>query len=85
VIQFFNSGGFSCSATPTEDGYQPGNGGTQDCSPHSSDYNPDGPDWQINLTELLRLIQFFNIGGYNACPDANPPTEDGFCTGLPQT
>jgi len=31
----------------------------------------------INLTELLRLIQFFNMGGYYACPGEN--TEDGFC------
>jgi len=26
------------------------------------------------------LIQFFNIGGYHACPEQ--PTEDGYCPGL---
>jgi hypothetical protein len=29
---------------------------------------------------LLRLIQFFNSGGYHHCP-ANG-TEDGYCPGL---
>jgi len=36
----------------------------------------------INLTELLRVIQFFNIRGYHACPDQG--TEDGCCPGLAQ-
>jgi hypothetical protein len=43
----------------------------------SSDYNPQ--DWAIDLSELLRLIQFFNSGGYYACPDDG--TEDGYCLG----
>jgi len=46
---------------------------------HDSDYAPSGPDWQIKLTELLRVIQFFNSGGYHACPGEG--TEDGFCPG----
>lgn len=74
VIQFFNSQGYYCQAG-TEDGYGPGPGGDQNCRPHDSDYAPQ--DWMINLTELLRLIQFFNMGGYYACPGEN--TEDGFC------
>jgi len=36
----------------------------------------------INLSELLRLIQFFNSGGYHACPDEIPPTEDGYRPGV---
>jgi hypothetical protein len=32
------------------------------------------------LTELLRLIQFFNIRGYHPCPGIG--TEDGFCPGM---
>jgi hypothetical protein len=32
------------------------------------------------LTELLRLIQFFNSGGYSHCPAS--ATEDGYCPGL---
>ena len=35
------------------------------------------PDWEINLSELLRLIQFFNSGGYHRCLEG----EDGFCPG----
>jgi len=82
VIAFFNTGGFHCAVAPvvTEDGYVAGtNPDAQDCEPHSSDYNPQ--NWQISLSELLRLIQFFNVGGYYACPDQG--TEDGFCQGAP--
>jgi hypothetical protein len=80
VIQFFNTGGFHCASNPgaTEDGFVPGDG-DQNCTAHSSDYHPAGPDWQIDLTELLRLIQFFNSGGFYHCPGAG--TEDGFCPG----
>jgi hypothetical protein len=56
----------------------PGPGNTA-CAPHASDYNPQ--DWLIALSELLRIIQFFNSGGYHACPAAIPPTEDGYCPG----
>jgi hypothetical protein len=80
VIQLFNSGGFHCDAAG-EDGYAPGAGVDQSCTPHSSDYNPQ--DWQVSLSELLRLIQFFNSASFSPCPNAAPPTEDGFCTGLP--
>jgi hypothetical protein len=79
VIQFFNIRGYYCpdAGVTTEDGYLPGAGENHSCAPHASDYSPQ--DWQINLTELLRLIQFFNIGGYHACPEAG--TEDGYCPG----
>ena len=83
IIQFFNSGGFHCAVPPesTEDGFVPGpNPSMQACYRHDSDYHPAGPSWSINLTELLRLIQFFNSGGYNHCPATG--TEDGFCPGL---
>ena len=43
---------------------------------HSADQDGTG---RINLTELLRLIQFFSIGGYHACADAG--AEDGYCVG----
>ena len=76
LIQFFNSGGFGCE-DGTEDGYAPG-APDQDCCPHDSDYN-GGPSWTIDLSELLRLIQFFNSGGYTPCPADN--TEDGYCPG----
>ncbi len=78
VIQFFNSGEFHCQEG-TEDSYAPGPGDTTSCSPHAGDYNPQ--DWSISLSELLRLIQFFNSGGYQWCPEEAPPTEDAFCPG----
>ena len=80
LIQFYNSGGLHCAETPdaTEDGYAPGPGG-QSCAPHHSDYEPQ--DWAVELLELLRVIQFYNSGGYTPCPDGG--TEDGFCPGLP--
>ncbi len=74
VIQFFNSFGYHCGLD-TEDGYAPGPTGLKTCSPHDSDYNPQ--DWEINLSELLRLIQFFNSGGYFPCLGS----EDGYCPG----
>jgi hypothetical protein len=79
VIQFFNIRGFHCVTPPatSEDGFLPGAGGDQSCAPHASDYNPR--DWQVSLTELLRLIQFFNMRGYHACPGLG--TEDGYCPG----
>jgi len=75
VIQFFNSGGYRCQSD-TEDGYAPGWGDIYTCFPLDSDYNPQ--DWSISLSELLRLIQFFNSGGYHSCEGS----EDGFCPGL---
>lgn len=77
VIQFFNAGGYHCATEPgsTEDGYIPGSGANHNCCPHDTDYNPQ--NWMINLSELLRLIQFYNSGcyGYAGYP---PETEDGY-------
>ncbi len=42
---------------------------------HSGDYNP--ADWSISLSELLRAIQFYNVGEY--CCD--PQGEDGYAPG----
>jgi len=75
VIQFYNSSGYHCQVG-TEDGYAPGLTGDHTCTAHSSDYNPQ--DWQISLSELLRLIQFYNSGGYHVCEGS----EDGFCPGV---
>ncbi|MCC6144001.1 MAG: hypothetical protein IT368_09360, partial [Candidatus Hydrogenedentes bacterium] len=76
VIQFFNSGGYHCDAAG-EDGFAPGPDGDQTCTPHDSDYKPQ--DWQINISELLRLIQFFNSPerAYHPCESG----EDGYCPG----
>jgi uncharacterized repeat protein (TIGR01451 family) len=79
IIQFYNVNGYSCDPTVmSEDGYLPGDG-VETCTPHDSDYSPQ--DWAINLSELLRNIQFFNVGGYEYCPAEVPPSEDDFCPG----
>jgi len=52
------------------------------CSYHSGDYNP--PDWSFSLSELLRGIQFYNVGSYHCDPlgedTYNPGTGDQTCT-----
>lgn len=80
VIQLYNSGSYFCDMSPSsEDGYgviiSGVNFGDPGCSPHTSDYL--APMGEIGLSELLRLIQFFNLEGVQACPEAQ--TEDGFC------
>jgi len=77
IIQLYNASGFSCASPPdsTEDGYQPGPGAL-DCAAHSSDFGP--ANFVLSLSEVLRAIQFFTLGGYNDCPQV---TEDGFCPG----
>ena len=80
VIQFYNLGGYHC-AIGTEDGYEPGLPGTPDmsCVPHDSDYNPR--NWQISVSEILRVIQFYNLGGYHV----EEGTEDGYAPGTAAT
>ena len=39
---------------------------------HDADYNPS--DWQIELTELLRVVQLFNAERY----ETDPESEDGY-------
>ena len=77
VVQFVNSDAYHCSLV-TKDGFAPGpSHGWQNCAPHSSDYHPQ--DWRVSLSELLRLVQFYNLGGgYTACPSS----EDGFCVAV---
>lgn len=72
VVQYYNAGALHCDHA-TADGYAPGGGDTASCPPHDSNYVPR--DWRISLTELLRLVQLFNAGGYSACDTG----EDGYC------
>jgi|GEM_PF-299965 len=76
LIQFYNLGGYHCE-TGTEDGYAPGLPEEEDvwCVPHDSDYVPQ--DWQISVSEILRVIQFYNLGGYHV----EEGTEDGYAPG----
>jgi len=81
IIQLYNARAYSCLANPgdSEDGYAPGDDDTPCVLPHAADYDGAGPDGVIDLSELLRVIQFFSTGGYNYCPQGG--TEDGFCAG----
>lgn len=77
LIQLYNAGAYYCDPA-SEDGVSitpltEGEASARDCDFHSSDYNP--ADWSIQLTELLRLVQFYSVGGYRACETS----EDGFC------
>ena len=74
VIQFYNARGYRCDPA-SEDGYSVDTGGgDQSCPPHASDYL-DG-NRRVNLSELLRLIQLYNVGGYEACDTGG---EDPYC------
>ncbi len=81
VIQLYNSNGYHCAqgGDSSEDGYMPRSGDTN-CRSHMADYK-DGADWYIELSELLRIIQFFNAGGYHKCDDA--ASDEGYCVGAP--
>jgi len=72
AIQFYNARVIKCAAG-TEDGYNVGRGDTFSCRNHAADYNP--PDWSISLSETLRMVQLYNLGGYIRCDDG----EDGYC------
>lgn len=76
VIQFYNIGGYRCAPEGeiTEDGFTPGRSGIS-CRFHDTDFIMQNA--QIELSELLRLVQFYNAGGYTYCPKEY--TEDGFC------
>ena len=76
LIQLYNAAGYHCAANAggTEDGFEVStDGGAEACVPHASDYDPQ--DWTVELSELLRMVQMYNSGGYESCPSA----EDGFC------
>ena len=84
VIQLFNAGAYYCATAPDEesddytlvnDGLTFGEGG---CVYHASDYRE--PFGSFQLSELLRTIQFFNLGGVMPCPGEG--SEDGFCIPL---
>jgi hypothetical protein len=78
VVQLYNAGVFSCGTG--EDGFQVGQAGGQTCQSHGADYSGGTPNWRLTLTELLRIVQFFNLQGYYRCQTAS---EDGYCPGSP--
>jgi hypothetical protein len=77
LIQLFNAGQYACAenAGATEDGFSLSAALNEPaCVLHSVDQNGDKV---ISLSELLRGIQLYNLGGYTWCPTGG--TEDGFC------
>jgi len=89
VIQIYNyrSGAYHCDEN-SEDGYRPGVGINYYCRYHTSDYSHKilhpgktieyvQPDWIIDIDELLRAIQIYNV---QSTPqyDVDLSSEDGF-------
>lgn len=78
LIQYYNLSIYGCNpAQQSEDQYLPGNNSDITCMPHDSDFMPQ--DWEINLSELLRGIQFYNSYCYYNCQTDPQPLEDSFC------
>jgi len=74
VIQLYNGDRYTCAETTTEDGFAIGTD-PLDCVRHTADYA--APFGVVSLSEVLRMIQFFNFDGFTWCPDSG--TEDGYC------
>ncbi|MBI1317539.1 MAG: hypothetical protein GC168_01135 [Candidatus Hydrogenedens sp.] len=72
IIQLYNAGRFHCGAGP-EDAYSTGQGNVIDCARHNADFQT--PAFSISLSELLRMLQLYNLGGAVPCDTS----EDGFC------
>ena len=62
AVQLYHIGDYHCDPDG-EDGYAFGKGDQASCTPHNGDYAPQ--DWTINLSEMLRIIQFHTMGGYH--------------------
>jgi hypothetical protein len=80
VVQLYYAAAYHCDDSQiSEDGYATG-AGSQECDTHSSDYRGagEGPDWIVDLSELLRVIQLYQGGVYHVCEGS----EDGFCMGI---
>jgi len=73
AVQLYNARRYHCDGS-TEDAFAPYQGNVQ-CAPHPLDYK--NQDWTIDLSELLRMVQFFSLGGYHPCPEG----EGGLCGG----
>jgi hypothetical protein len=76
VVQLYNATSISCGPQE-EDGYQLGPAGGFDCLRHSADYS--SKSWRVSLSEILRVVQFYNVGAFFYCPGTG--TEDGYCLG----
>ena len=83
-VQFYNARGYHCAEAGelSDEGYIPFTAALHECPAHTGDFN-GGADWQIDLTELLRLIQFYNARAYHPCDD--PRSDEGYCPGAAPT
>ncbi|MBI1320009.1 MAG: DUF4397 domain-containing protein [Candidatus Hydrogenedens sp.] len=80
IVQLYNAGAYFCTNDiNSEDGYSVEDSGidfgTGNCTPHDADFLQDGVEGVLELSELLRPIQFFNLGGQLVL---NGSTEDGW-------
>lgn len=76
AIQLYNAAGVCCDETQTsDDGYLPGACASRACARHTGDFAE--PAWELTLSEILRMIQLFNLGAFVECPEGE--SEDGFC------
>jgi len=77
VIQLYNADGYTCDdgeGAPTEDGFILGED-PLNCTRHTADYL--APIGEITLSEVLRMIQYFNSAGIAYCPESG--SDDLFC------
>jgi len=72
IVQLYNAGRFRCAAG-AEDAYSTGQGNVIDCVRHDADFQ--SPAFAISLSELLRVLQLYSLGGAEPCGEG----EDGFC------
>jgi hypothetical protein len=76
MIQFYNIGTYHC-ADDSEDGFAPGIG-DDSCGAHDADHlNTDG---SVDMSELLRTIQFYNAE--DSAYKVEDGSEDGYAPGL---
>jgi len=73
MIQLYNSRAYACASTETVDGFEPGPGDTN-CPRHTADFQ--APEFVLDLSELLRVIQLHSFGAFTFCEEL---TEDSFC------
>jgi len=88
VVQFYNRGEYCCDPAG-DDGYKPlpetddaDQSCDQTCIPHNADYDSASgsnmQNWEMELPELMRIIQFYNNpDGYHL----DAASEDGFAPG----
>jgi hypothetical protein len=74
LIQLYNdSEGYSCGATGGVK-YVSGAGDREGCGRHHADYQD--PAWVVDLSEMVRVVQLYNAGGYVGCGKGSV---DGYC------